>query len=36
MKEYLNQYGIKTLAVHPIQYGDKEYAVPKGQTGTLK
>jgi len=36
MKEYLKQYGIKTINVHPIQYGSMEYAVPKGSPKSLK
>ena len=36
MKEYLKQYQIKTVDVHPIQYGSREYAVPKGRPDTLK
>lgn len=29
MKSYLQQYGIKTVDVQPIQYGDMEYAIHK-------
>jgi len=29
IKEYLRRYGIRTIAAHPIQYGDMEWAVPK-------
>lgn len=35
MKNYLKQYGIKTIDAHPIQYGSKEFAPPKGETHTL-
>lgn len=36
MKSYLGQYGIKTVDVHKIQYGNMEYAINKGKTETLK
>ena len=36
MKEYLKQYGIKTVDAHPIQYGASEFSVSKGQPNTLK
>ncbi len=36
MKEYMKQHRIKTVDVHPIQYGAMEYAVPKGRPDTLK
>lgn len=29
MKEYLKKYGIKTIGVHKIQYGEGEYSIPK-------
>jgi len=35
MKNYLKQYGIKTIDAHPINYGGEEYAVPKPRTKTL-
>ena len=35
VKEYLQRFGIKTTAAHPIQYGGKEYAVPKPKKGKL-
>lgn len=35
IKNYLERYGIKTIDVHVIQYGDKEYAVPKPKDKTL-
>lgn len=35
MKNYLERYGIKTVDVHVIQYGDKEYAVPTPKKGRL-
>lgn len=36
IKEYLNKYGIKTIAAHVIQYGEKEYAITKVKDDTLK
>jgi len=36
MKAYLEQYKFKVTAVHPIQYGSMEYAIPKGKTDTMK
>ena len=36
MKAYLESYGIKVVNAFEIQYGSKEYAVPKGKTDTLK
>ncbi len=35
VKEYLKRFGIKTTKAHPIQYGGKEYAVPKPKPGKL-
>jgi hypothetical protein len=35
MKTYLRNYGIKTIAAHPIQYGGEEYAVPKPKNKVL-
>lgn len=35
IKNYLERYGIKTIATHVIQYGDAEYAVPKPKDKTL-
>lgn len=35
IKNYLERYGIKTIATHVIQYGDMEYAVPKPKDKTL-
>ena len=35
IKEYLKQYGIKTVDAHTIQYGDSEYIVPKPKDKTL-
>ncbi len=35
MKNYLKQYGIKTIDAHPINYGGEEYAVPKPRNKTL-
>lgn len=35
IKNYLERYGIKVIDTHVIQYGDKEYAVPKPKTHTL-
>jgi len=35
IKNYLSRYGIKTIDTHVIQYGDKEYAVPKPKDKTL-
>lgn len=35
MKYYLQQYGIKTVAVQKIQYGDMEYSVAKPEEGVL-
>ncbi|MBU0777847.1 hypothetical protein KKF82_06280, partial [Patescibacteria group bacterium] len=35
MKTYLRNYGIKTIAAHPIQYGGEEYAIPKPKDKTL-
>ena len=35
IKNYLERYGIKIIDTHVIQYGDKEYAVPKPKTKTL-
>ena len=35
LKSYLSKYNIKTVAAHPIQYGDKEYSVPKPKKDTL-
>ncbi|OQB40848.1 MAG: hypothetical protein BWY04_01167 [candidate division CPR1 bacterium ADurb.Bin160] len=36
IKEYLKRYGIKTIAAHVIQYGEKEYAITKVSDTTLK
>jgi hypothetical protein len=33
--DYLKRFGIKTTAAYPIQYGGKEYAVPKPKRGKL-
>lgn len=35
MREYLKQYGIKTVRYHTIQYGGMEYHLDKPQPGTL-
>jgi hypothetical protein len=35
MKNYLKQYGIKTIDAHTINYGGEEYAVPKPKNKTL-
>ena len=35
IKEYLKRFGIKTTKSHPIQYGGKEYAVPRPKKGKL-
>jgi len=35
MKNYLERYGIKTIGVHTIQYGDKEYSIPKSNESVL-
>ena len=35
IKEYLKRFGIKTVKAHPIQYGSKEYAIPKPKKGKL-
>jgi hypothetical protein len=36
MREYLKQYGIKTVDVEDIQYGDKEYTVKKTPKGVMQ
>jgi len=36
MKAYIESYGIKVIDVFPINYGSKEYAVPKGRKGVMK
>jgi len=35
MKAYLEQYGIKTTEVEPIQYGGKDYAIKKPDPSKL-
>ena len=35
MKQYLKNYGIKTIAAHPIQYGGQEYVVPRPKNKVL-
>lgn len=35
IKEYLKQYGVKVVALHPINYGAEEYAVAKPKDKTL-
>ena len=35
IKTYLERYGIKIIDAHVIQYGDKEYAVPRPKPNTL-
>ena len=35
MREYLKQYGIKTVKFHTIQYGPKEFDILKPQEGRL-
>lgn len=35
MKKYLQQYGIKTVDVQKIQYGDMEYSIAKPDNGIL-
>lgn len=35
MKEYLKKYGIKTIKVHSIQYGESEYAIYKPKKDVL-
>ena len=36
MKNYLENQGFKVINAYSIQYGDKEYAVPKGKKGVMK
>ena len=36
MKEYLKNSGFKVIGAYHIQYGGKEYAVPKGKKGVMK
>jgi len=35
IKEYLKGYGIKVIDAHPIQYGGREYAIPRPKKGKL-
>lgn len=35
LKKYLERYGVKTVDAHHIQYGGREFAVPKPQKGRL-
>lgn len=35
MKEYLKQYGIKTMDVHGIQYGSREFAIENTKEGRM-
>ena len=35
IREYLKRYGIKTVDVHKIQYGDQEYAIPFPKKGRI-
>jgi hypothetical protein len=35
IKNYLERYGIKVIDAHVIQYGDKEYSVPRPKDKTL-
>jgi len=35
IKNYLKNYGIKVTEAHPIQYGGKEYAIPKPKRNKL-
>jgi hypothetical protein len=35
MREYLKRYGIKTVEVYPIQYGDQEFSAHKPTPGRL-
>jgi hypothetical protein len=35
IKEYIKRYGIKVVAAHPIQYGGREYAIPRPKKGRL-
>jgi hypothetical protein len=35
IKEYLKGYGIRVIDAHPIQYGGREYAVPRPKKGKL-
>jgi hypothetical protein len=35
IKEYLKGYGIRVIDAHPIQYGGREYAIPRPKKGKL-
>ena len=35
LKQYLENYGIKTIAAWPLNYGSEEYAIPMPEKGTI-
>jgi len=36
MKNYVESYGVKVINAFPINYGSKEYSVPRGREGVMK